>query len=182
MRMFAFLPLVLLATGCDKGDVEMKNASVDQVAKEMRKKGADDRFIDPGKWEQKVTLVSIDAPGLPEEARSSMQKAMGQSQVHAVCLTPEEAKSPREDFFTGKDNNCRYEHFNWGKGKIDLKLMCKHPNASQMMELAGTYEPRRYSMTMTATSAGSGPEEQMKMTMRVDARHAGACDAKTAAN
>ena len=181
MRKLALLPLVLLA-GCDKGDVEMKNASVDQVAKEMRKQDANDRFIDPGKWEQKVTLVSIDAPGLPEEARSSMQKAMGQSQVHAVCLTPEEAKSPREDFFTGKDKNCRYEHFNWGKGKIDLKLMCKHPNASQMMELAGNYEPRRYSMTMTAISEGSGPEEQMKMTMRVDAKHVGDCDAQTAAD
>ena len=126
----------------------MKNASVDHVAKEMREQGGERPVHRSGKWEQKATLVSIDAPSLSDEERSAMQKAMSQSQVHSVCLTPEEAKSPREDFFTGKDNNCRYEHFNWGKGKMNLKLMCKHPNASQVMELAGTYEPRRYSMTI----------------------------------
>ena len=58
---------------------------------------------------------------------------MGQAQIHEVCLTPKQAKSPREDFFAGADKNCRYEHFNWGGGKIDLKLNCKHPNATQTM-------------------------------------------------
>jgi hypothetical protein len=43
------------------------------------------------------------------------------------------------------------------------------------MELAGTYEPRAYSMTMTASNQGSGPEEQMVMKMRVDAKHVGEC-------
>ena len=179
--MRALLPMMLvLAAGCDRG-VQMENASVEEVAQEMRKEGANDRFIDPGKWEQSVTLVSIDAPGMPDEARTAMQQAMSQVQVHSVCLTPEEAKSPREDFFTGKDQNCRYEHFNWGGGKIDLKLKCEHPNARQTMELAGTYEPKRYSMTMTATNEGSGPVEQFAMKMKVDAKHVGQCTAKEAA-
>lgn len=174
MKRIAVVLLVALA-GCDQGGVEMKNASVGEVAEAVRKERVDDRFIDPGKWEQTVTLVSVDAPGMPDEVRNAMQRAMKQAQVHSVCLTPEEAKSPREDFFTGKDQNCRYEHFKWGKGKIDLKLKCDHPNAQQTMELAGAYAPRHYTMTMTATNEGSSPQEHMVMKMKVDARHVGQC-------
>ena len=179
MRAIALVPLLAAATAaCDNGKVEMKNASVEQVANAVAEKGTE-KFIDPGQWEQTVTLVSVEAPGMPAEARSAMQQAMKQPQVHSECLTPEQAKSPREDFFTGKDQNCRYEHFNWGGGKIDLKMLCKHPNANQTMQLSGNYEPRRYSLTMTATSEGATPEEQLVMTMKVDARHVGQCTAKS---
>jgi hypothetical protein len=178
MKRIVILPLVLgLVASCDKGGVEMKNASVQQVGEAMRKQG-DDKFIDPGKWQQTVTLVSIDAPGMPKEARDAMQGAMSKSQVNEVCLSPEEARSPREDFFAGKDQNCRYEHFNWGSGKIDLRLMCDHPNARQQMTLAGTYAPKSYSMTMTMANQGKTPQEQMTMTMKVDAKNVGQCTAK----
>ena len=182
MRNIVLIPLALgMLPACDKG-VEMKNASPEQVAREMDKKGAAQKFIDPGKWEQTTTLISVDAPGMPTDAKAAMQQAIGQSQVHSVCLTPEQAKSPREDFFTGKDANCRYEHFNWAGGKIDLKLRCEHPNAIQIMELAGTYEPRRYSMAMTMTNEGKTPAEKLQMKMKVDAKNVGACDATTPAD
>jgi hypothetical protein len=174
-RVLLALPLMLLAACDSEPDVKMENASVEEVAREMRKSG-DESFVNPGKWQQKVTLVDIEAPGMPPEARSMMQKAMGEAQVHEVCLSPEEAKSPKEDFFSGADKNCRYEHFNWGDGKIDLKLNCKHPNATQTMVLVGDYEPDSYVMTMTATNEGAGPAEQMVMKMRVDAKRVGACD------
>ena len=178
MRKLAIVPVMLaVIAGCDKGGVEMKNASVKEVAETMRKQG-DDKFVDPGKWQQTVTLVSIDAPGMPREARDAMQQAMRTAQVNEVCLSKKDAKSPREDFFTGTDENCRSEHFNWGGGTIDLKLMCNHPNARQQMTLAGTYAPRSYSMTMTMANEGKRPEEQMKMVMKVDAKNVGQCSAK----
>lgn len=178
MRKIAIVSVMLaVLAGCDRGGVEMKNASVKDVAETMRKEGPE-KFIDPGKWQQKVTLVSIDAPGMPKEARDAMQRAMSTAQVNEVCLSEKDARSPREDFFTGKDENCRYEHFNWGSGKIDLKLMCSHPNARQEMALAGTYAPKSYSMTMTMANQGKRPEEQMKMTMKVDAKNVGQCSAK----
>ena len=96
---------------------------------------------------------------MPAEAKSMMQRAMGEAQVHEVCLSPEQAKSPKEDFFAGADKSCRYEHFNWGAGKIDLKLNCKHPNTTQTMVLVGDYQPDSYTMTMTATNLGGGPEQ-----------------------
>ena len=174
-RLLLILPLMIVAACDSEPDVKMENASVGEVAQEMRKQ-ADSQFVNPGKWQQTVTLVSIEAPGMPPEAKSMMQKAMGEAQVHEVCLSAEDAKSPKEDFFSGADKNCRYEHFNWGDGKIDLKLNCKHPNATQTMVLVGDYDPNSYTMNMTASNQGKQPMEQMVMKMRVDAKRVGACD------
>jgi len=174
--MLCLLSLAALAACDSSPDVKMENASVSEVAKEVRKQGADG-FVNPGKWQQVVTLVDIDAPGMPAEAKSAMRQAMGQAQTHEVCLTEAQAKSPKEDFFAGADKNCRYEHFDWGDGKIDLKLNCKHPNATQTMVLAGDYQPNSYSMAMTATTEGARPIEQMVMKMKVDAKRIGDCDA-----
>ena len=174
MRMIAATPLLLLAACGSADEVEMKNASIGEVAQEMRKQG-DEGFVNPGRWEQKATLVSIDAPGMPPEAKEMMGRAMGQVQVHDVCLTREQAKSPREDFFAGADKNCRYEHFNWGGGKIDLKLNCEHPNATQTMVLTGDYKPNSYTMAMTATNSGGGPGGEMVIKMRVEAKRVGEC-------
>jgi len=167
----------MLAACNSEPEVKMENASIGEVATEMRKQASNDSFVNPGQWQQTVTLVSIDAPGMPPEAKSMMEQAMGQAQVHNVCLSAEQAKSPKEDFFAGADKNCRYEHFNWGAGKIDLKLNCKHPGATQTMVLVGDYEPDSYTMTMTATNEGGGPAEQMVMTMKVDAKRTGKCKA-----
>jgi hypothetical protein len=177
-RLLLALPLILIAA-CNKDpEVKMENATVGEVAKEMSKQGGSDSFVNPGRWQQTVALLEMDAPGMPPEAKSMMQRAMEKVQVHTVCLTEAQAKSPKEDFFTGADQNCRYEHFNWGDGKIDLKLNCKHPNATQTMVLVGDYQPDSYTMTMTATNEGKGPMEQMVMKTKVDARRVGACDDK----
>lgn len=176
-RLLFAAPLFALAACGNDPEVKMENASVGEVAQEMRQQAAgSDRFVNPGKWQQTVTLLEVDAPGMPPEARQMMQKAMDQAQVHEVCLTPEQAKSPKEDFFTGADQNCRYEHFNWGDGKIDLKLNCKHPNATQTMAMVGSYQPDNYTMTMAVTNEGGGPQGQLTMKMKVDARRIGACD------
>lgn len=175
-RLMLFMPLMMVAACGSEPDVKLENASADEVAEEMRRQGGDEAFISPGKWQQTVTLLKVDAPGMPPEAREMMQRAMDQAQVHDVCLTPEQARSPKEDFFTGADKNCRYEHFNWGGGKIDLKMNCKHPNATQTMAMVGSYEPDNYTMTMTMTNAGEGLAEMMTLTMKVDAKRVGPCD------
>ena len=176
MRTALILASCAMLAACNsEPEVKMENASIGDVAQEMRKQGSEVAFINPGRWQQTVTMIDVDAPGMPPEAKAMMQQAMGEAQVHDVCLSPEQAKSPREDFFTGTDKNCRYEHFNWGGGKIDLKLNCKHPNATQTMVLVGDYEPNSYTMTMTATNVGGGPAEQMVMKMKVDAKRTGDC-------
>ena len=169
-------PLAFLAA-CGSGDsVEMENASVSEVAREMdRAKTAE--FVNPGQWEQTATLLEIDAPGIPAQYADAMKQQMGQSQVHRTCLTPEQTKNPKEDFFAGADKNCRYEHFKWGDGKVDMKMLCTHPQATQTMEMAGTYQPDSYQMAMTVASQGSSPMETMNMKMKVDAKRVGECKA-----
>lgn len=176
--LFAAASAICLSS-CGSGDkVDMKNASVSDVAKELRKADANEGFVKPGQWEQTVTLIEVTAPGMPPQVAEALKKQTGQSQVHKSCLTPEQARRPREDFFSGADKNCRYDHFKWGGGKVDMKLNCQHPNATQTMELAGTYEPESYQMVMSVASKGSAPMESMDMKMQVDAKRIGECSAK----
>jgi hypothetical protein len=168
----------LCLTACGSGDeVAMENASVAEVASEMRSKSGAE-FVKPGRWQQSATLVEMEAPGIPVQYAEQIKKQLGTTQTHETCLTPDQVKQPREDFFTGADKNCRYEHFKWGDGKVDMKLNCQHPNATQTMEMAGTYEPESYQMTMNVASRGKSPMESMNMKMRVDAKRVGECSAK----
>jgi len=93
-------------------------------------------------------------------------------------LSKEQAEKPREEFFAGADKNCTYEHFNWGDGKIDLKLICKHEQATTTMAMNGTYSPDQYVLNMTSTNNAAGAAGDMTMTMKVDAKRVGDCDSK----
>jgi hypothetical protein len=171
------LPMALAACNSDHG-VKADNAKPSEVAAKMRDAAGKGGFVRPGQWEQTLTLLKIEAPGMPPEAKQYMQRAMDKAQVHSVCLTKDQAERPREDFFTGADQNCTYEHFNWGGGKIDLKLICKHPQATTTMAMTGTYTPDNYVLNMTSANDAAGPSGDMTMTMRVDAKRIGDCQGK----
>lgn len=178
-RLLFALPLILLAGCGNEPDVQMENASVGEVAREMQKQGGvGNSFITPGKWQQTVKLIEIDAPGMPPQAREMMQKAMGEVQQVEHCLTAEQAKKPPEDFFAKADQNCRYDHFNWGDGKIDLKLICTMPQGSMTMVQTGEYRPGGYSMAVTQTISNAASLQPMVMKMTVDAKRVGNCDGK----
>lgn len=176
MRLFILASFACLAA-CGSGDtVEMTNASAGDVAKEMGK--SDVAFVSPGKWQQTASLLEVDVPGMPPQVAEAMKKAVGTSQVHETCLTEEQAKRPKEDFFTGAEKNCRYEHFKWGGGKVDMKLVCTEPQATKTMEMTGAYEPNSYQMAMSMTGQGAQPGQTMNMKMRVDAKRIGECDGR----
>ena len=179
-RLALALPLFALAACGSDPEVKADNAKPSEVAAQMKEASGKGSFVRPGQWEQTVSLVKVDAPGMPPEAMQYMQKAMGRTQVHNVCLSKERAENPREDFFTGADKNCTYEHFNWGGGKIDLKLICKHEQATTTMAMTGTYTPDNYVLTMTSANDAAGPSGDMTMTMKVDAKRIGDCDPKAA--
>ncbi|GAA4753171.1 hypothetical protein GCM10023264_20320 [Sphingomonas daechungensis] len=177
MNRLIWIGLAALVSACGSGNkVDMENASASDVAKEMAKKNGDTGFVSPGKWQQNASLVSMEAPGMPPQVAEAMKKAIGTTQTHETCLTAEQAKHPKEDFFTGADKSCRYEHFNWGDGKIDMKLVCARPDATQTMQMTGTYEPNSYQMAMSVASKGSSPMETMNMKMTVDAKRVGDCE------
>jgi hypothetical protein len=106
---------------------------------------------------------------------------MAERQPHdyQTCLTPEDVKRPKEDFFAGKNNECRYDNFTMGGGKIDAVMHCGKGGATQTMQMAGTYSPDSYQMQMASkVESGKGEMGAMSMQMRVEANRIGECPAK----
>jgi hypothetical protein len=168
-----------LAACGSEPEVDIKNASVGEVAREVAESGDDGAFVmRPGKWASKVRIDEVKVPGMPPEAAKQMQEmfAARQPQGMESCLTAEQAKRPREDFFSGKSDQCRYDHFKMGDGKIDAKMRCQAGGGTQIMEMTGNYTRDNYSMTMSMDQQG-GPEAAagLRMRMRVDAKRVGEC-------
>ncbi len=182
----AGLTLSILLAACDSSpEVDVRDANASQVGEALAESGlADEGFqVRPGNWESKVAIEEMQIPGMPASMQEQMKSTFAQHQPASFtsCLTPEEAKNPKEDFFAGKDNNCRYDHFKMGDGKIDAKMRCDAGEAVQSMEMAGTYSPDTYSMTMTSVRTGEpGPGGEVRMKMRMDAKRVGECDPKSA--
>ena len=167
---------------CDSGaDVDVRDANTSEVAEAVRESGMTkaDFTMRPGRWASSVTIESIEAPGMPPEVVEQMKGVMGGGQTFESCLTSEQARKPSEDFFAGKNNACRYDHFKMGDGKIDMKMRCTERGESQVMEMAGDYSPESYTMTMTATHEGGAPGG-LNMKMRVDSKRVGECTGKEA--
>ena len=177
----------LLLAGCDSNpEVDIKDANAGEVAEAVRESGigGDQAFqVRPGKWESKVVIEEIDIPGMPAGMQETMKKTFAERQPASFtsCLTAADARKPKEDFFAGKDNKCRYDHFRMGDGKIDARMRCDAGEAAQVMEMAGTYSPDSYTMTMTTVrEGGAGPGGEARMKMRMDARRVGECDKDSA--
>lgn len=173
-------PLTLAACNNER-EVDARNASVEDVAEQVAEARGSDSFVRPGKWQSRVQIEEFELPDAPPEAREAMRSMHERAQVHESCLTPEEAKRPKEDFFAGDNTNCRYDRFTMGGGKIDAVMKCTGEGMAQTMAMQGTYGPDAYQMRMSMKAeAGAGPPGGMTMTMRVDAKRVGECDGKEA--
>ncbi len=172
--LIASLVFPLVACG-SRSTVNEKNASVEEVSQKVRQASHDQGFIRTGKWQSTVTIDKMDMPGMPPQVAAQMKQMMAQAHTSDSCLTPEEVKQPKANFFSGNDQ-CRYDHFTMGKGKIDAKMHCDQGGSSQVMEMTGTYSPEDYHMQMKANGGSAG--EKMTMQMSVDAKRIGECSGK----
>ena len=163
---------------CNKGSVHQENASVEQVANAVAASGvANDILLHPGEWRVAGTMEEFNIPGMPAEAQSAMKQAMSQhgKMTYDYCLTPEQAKRPQGKFFNNKAaNNCRYDHFTMGGGKIDAVMRCEGKPSSMTMTIEGTYGADNYSTHVQMNMEG-GPQGAMSMKMRSEAKRVGEC-------
>jgi hypothetical protein len=106
-----------------------------------------------------------------------MKSMMGGTHTTESCLTPEEAKQPGPGFFAG-NNQCRYDHFTMGGGKIDAEMHCTEGGNSNAMQMTGTYSPEAYEMHMKSTSQGGEAGQSINMEMTVQAKRIGECTGK----
>ncbi len=179
MTRTAFLIAAALPLAACSSDpqVSAENASAEQVAQKLEAAGGSNNFVNPGLWRSTVTVDEMTIPGMPPEVAAQMKSTQGRAQVSEQCLTPAQAKRPKEDFFGGKEN-CRYERFAMGNGKIDAVMNCSEDGATQKMTMTGTYSGDAYQMQMAMRAAGAGESAAMGMKMRIDAKRIGECTGK----
>jgi hypothetical protein len=134
--------------------------------------------LQPGEWEMKMEVVNVKVEGLPEGVADGMKSQAGGT--NRTCMTPEEAKAPKGDIFTG-DNaaNCKSEGFKWEGGRIAGKTTCAGQGGTgqTVMTMDGRYTPQSIDMTMKSDTEMMG--KAMTMEMRVSGKRVGECTAAT---
>jgi Protein of unknown function (DUF3617) len=154
----AALAVTALLAGCGAGDVELKNASVEDVVKAT----ANAQALTPGQWSTTTEIVSVDMPGMPEKEKSTMMAAMskamiGKKNVAESCVTPEQAKKPNAAMFAGADSgNCTFESFSMANGRMDAVMKCAAPGrpGEMKMTMGGKYGGDTYELASEINMSG----------------------------
>jgi hypothetical protein len=171
---------VLCLSACNKGpDIHATNASVQEVATKVRAAAATETLIRPGEWQSDTTVTEMSMPGLPPQVQANMKKVMSSRQTHSFtsCVTEADVKRPKEDFFAGKNNQCRYDHFTMSGGKVDATMHCTSEGRDTTMKLDGRYSAENYQLNVEMSSNG-GPEGAMSLKSHTVSHRIGECTAK----
>ena len=178
MKATYLLGALALAACHSSPTVTATNASVADVAAKMKAANLDGSFVSPGHWQTTMVVKDMSIPGMPPQMAEKMKAHMGQAKTFESCLTEEEAKKPKEDFF-GADRSCRYDKFDMGGGKIDATMTCASDGMTRTMTMNGTYSSDAYHMAMATIGTGKASAMgNMSMKMEMDAKRTGACTGK----
>ena len=180
-RNFPMAMTLLALAACSKEPtVSATNASGTEVAAKLKASGMETQFVSPGHWQMTMTINDMTMPGMPPQFTEKLKAHMGKAKTFDSCLTPEEAKKPKEDFFARGNGNCRYDHFTMGGGKIDAVMQCSEQGGKRTMTMNGTYSGDAYHMNMASTGTGDAknPMAGMSMKMEMDAKRTGECTGK----
>jgi hypothetical protein len=165
---------------CNKQpEVHAQNASVEEVANKVQAASSGEAMVRPGEWESNTTVEEMSIPGMPPQIQEQMKKAMASQQTHSFrsCVTEADVRRPKENFFAGKNNSCRYDHFNMSGGKIDAVMHCAgHGAGEQMtMDLSGTYARENYDIHMVMNNKGREAGESMMVKAHTVSHRVGEC-------
>ena len=135
MRAALLLPLVLFA--CSDRETETAALNNAQVAQELSRL----RF-QPGQWETRTEIRSVDVPGAPAGAVEGALGRAGQSQVARTCLSTAQAANPDAGFLSGNAQaNCQAERLDMSGGRIAGRFVCQPEGlpGTATADVAGTY-------------------------------------------
>ena len=180
----ALAPLALAACSSEP-EVKAENASFAEVSNRMAETGlAEDARIAPGRWQISSTVSDVKLEGVPEQVAAQVRTAMQQTVKVEYCVTPEEAAKPSGELFTGKTgNNCSYDRFALGDGKINAVLRCADPRGGSVVtRIGGTYSPEAYQVktAVEARSVAGGKTEVMTLATEAVGTRIGECKAAAA--
>ena len=180
--------IVLIASAaalaaCNKSpEIHERNASVEEVAAAAQKvDAAKGIYLKAGQWRLTGKMEAMNIPGMPASAQADMQRMIGDKNNFTMeyCLTPEDVKKPKGDFFGGKKSeNCRYERFDMAGGKIDAVMRCEgRPSGNMTMTIDGTYVADSYATNVAMDVADQG-HGSISMKMHSEAQRIGDCTAR----
>lgn len=187
MRCLVAIAVASLALGaCQKQDstasdgnaVSLTNASPEQVAAEAKGAGLATARFNPGQWETRIEMLSMDMPGMPGGGvgKQVMDKMLGEPMTVSSCMTPEEARKPNARIFSGKgDSSCIYRNFSMAGGKLDATLVCpaEGPGGETVMTQTGEFTGDSFALQTDMKVGDSG----MRMKARVTGKRTGDCAA-----
>lgn len=164
----------LSLAGC--GDKEAGEGGSEAKSAEQAASASDIK-PEPGRYEAKLKIIKMDMPGLPPELEGMFKQQLGKIDTSVSCLTKEEAEKAEENFFkppkTGGDD-CKYNDFKIGGGKITADMTCQDGPAKQDMKMTGSYSADGYAMNVKAD--GNMGEQKMSMEMEIESKRVGDCD------
>jgi hypothetical protein len=144
--------------------------------------GGEGNLIRPGEWEMKVEAVDVDAPGMPAQVKQMMASAMaGTKKTIRECITPEQARRPSADVFTGNGKSgCTSKDFSTSGGRLHGTINCPAENGGGMVTLTmdGQFNPEGYTASQTMVTEAAGSKITIKA--RVSGRRVGECSADSA--
>jgi hypothetical protein len=158
----------LALAACGQGDVDLKNASVEDVAKAT----ANAQTLTPGQWSMTTEVVSVEMPGMPAQSaamKDQMAKALiGKQTVSENCVTPEQAKTPPTSMLAGGNaGDCRFDKYAMAGGKMDATLVCKPSAGGEMsMQMAGPFSGDSFALDATMQVAAPGMPGGKSMTIK----------------
>ncbi len=175
----ALAPLALAACSSEP-QVKAENASFAEVSNQMAESGlAEEARIAPGRWQISSTVSDVKLEGVPEQVAAQVKTAMQQTVKVEYCVTPEEAAKPSGELFTGKSgNNCSYDRFALGNGRIDAVLRCADPRGGGVVtRINGRYSPEAYQVktAVEARSEANGKTEVMTLATEAVGTRIGEC-------
>lgn len=186
MRLILLAAAPLALAACDSGKtVKAENASIAEVAEAARGVVK----FEPGKWENTVSFVDVDMnmPDTPPQLAEMMKKQMAaqSNKTTTSCVTQEMADKPGAGMFTGRNSDqCRWERFAMGGGKIDAVMVCKGAQGQGegvRMAMVGNFTPTTYDTTsemkMAMPGGAAGAATQMTIKTKMAGKRVGACDA-----
>lgn len=161
------------------GDVSLKNASVEQVAEQVKAAGG--VKLQPGQWETTVETLEIDLP-IPEgPVRDQVVKQMkSQRSTVSNCITKEQAENPSAGVFAGTQGKCAYKEFKMGGGKIHGVIECQNPaptgSTATKVTTSGAYSGTTFDMVNRVDASGPNNMD-MHIKAHVTGKRLGECKA-----
>ncbi|MDB5677984.1 DUF3617 domain-containing protein [Sphingomonas bacterium] len=121
--------------------------------------------LQPGKWETRISVTSMEINGVSRAAPSA-------GDTVETCLTPEMAAKGPGEMLKKAGVNCTTTTASYSGGRISAQMTCKLPMGTMTSNTTGTYSPTAMTSDADATMTG---RMSMREKIHTEARRVGEC-------